>query len=192
MYQFFTIMVVVLFLSCSEKISNSVDLGNNYHFIAQNNNKGLDHEASSVVKAYQDLLKGLNNKDTSYLYVISNQMLQLTDSLSNVKLPLDSNLNKIWVDGLNNLNAELQGLQFSVGLSDWEEAKMATHMCSLQIISLLSQIGYQEHPIYIYKSKPENAEDGFIWVDLQKTSRDPYHPKNHSLLSAVEVLQEIK
>ena len=191
MYKYFGFIACILILSCTDS-SKKVSFATNFQYMPQNHNNNLDHSVGKVIKDYQELLKGLSNKDTLFIYQNANDMLKSTDSLTNVKMELDSNIQKIWIDGLNNFNAELQGLQLSVGLNDWQETNTAIHMCGLQLLNLLAQIGYKEHQVYIFNVENKKSEDGFVWLGFQKQSRDPFHPENRKLIVAQEVLQEIK
>jgi hypothetical protein len=185
------ILACILILSCrgSEKhINFTVD----YQFMAQHQNNMLDHQVGPVIMAYQELIKGLYQKDTSYIIQMTNNLVRMTDSLGGLKLDLDSTRQKIWTDGLGNLNAELQGVQLTDKGHELQETKMSIHMCGLQLLNLLAQMGYKEHPIYIFTSQEINLEDGFIWLSVQKTSRDPYNSDNRKEISAQEVLQELK
>jgi hypothetical protein len=93
---------------------------------------------------------------------------------------------------LGNLNAELQGLQLADKAIELEETKMSIHMCGLQLLNLLAQMGYKEHQVYIFTTENNKAEDGYVWLSLQKSSRDPFHSENRKEIMAQEVLQEIK
>ena len=185
------ILACILILSCgsSEKhINFTVD----YQFMAQNQNNMLDHQVGPVIMAYQELIKGLYQKDTSYIIQMTNNLVRMTDSLGGLKLDLDSTRQKIWIDGLGNLNAELQGVQLTDKGHELQETKMSIHMCGLQLLNLLAQMGYKERPIYIFTSQESNLEDGFIWLSVQKTARDPYNSDNRKEISAQEVLQKLK
>lgn len=178
-------------MSCSQS-SNKDAFLNNYPYLPKNQNSVLDQRIGPVIQAYQELIKGLNSKDTFYIHQSANQMVQLTDSIQSIKMVLDSNIQKIWSDGLSNLNAELQGLQITSSENNFEETKMLIHMCGLQLLNLLGQIGYKGHTVYIFNSENRSAEDGYIWLSLQKSTRDPFHPDNRLAISAQAVLQEAK
>jgi hypothetical protein len=191
MYKYFAFISILLLLSCSQS-SNKDAFLNNYPYLPKNQNSVLDQRIGPVIQAYQELIKGLNSKDTFYIHQSANQMVQLTDSIQSIKMVLDSNIQKIWSDGLSNLNAELQGLQITSSENNFEETKMLIHMCGLQLLNLLGQIGYKGHTVYIFNSENRSAEDGYIWLSLQKSTRDPFHPDNRLAISAQAVLQEAK
>ena len=191
MRKYLGFVACILILSCGES-NKHVSFTSDYHFMAQNQNNALDHQVGPVLLAYQELIKGLNQNDTNYINKSTNDLVHLTDSLASLQLNLDSNRQKIWTDGLGNLNAELQGLQLADKVNGLEETKMSIHMTGLQLLSLLAQMGYKEHQVYIFTTENNNAEDGYVWLSLQKSSRDPFHSENRKEISAQEVLQEIK
>jgi hypothetical protein len=191
MHKYFGIIACMLILSCKEA-SKRVNFTADYHFVTQHQNDQLDHQVGPVVVAYQELIKGLNQNDTIYIQQMASQMAQITDSLSRLNLNLDVNRQRIWADGLGNLNAELQGVQMADKINGMDEVKMSIHMCGLQLLYLLAQIGYKEHQVYIFNVEDPNAEDGFVWLSLQKKDRDPFHPQNRKEIIAQEVLQELK
>ena len=191
MLKYWGLVACILILSCGES-NNHVNFTTDYHFMAQNQNNVLDHQASNVLLAYQELLKGLYQNDTAYINQTTNDMVHLTDSLAGLPLHLDSTRQKIWTDGLHNLNAELQGVQLADKLNGLDETKMSIHMCGLQLLSVLAQMGYKERLIYIFASENIKTEDGYIWLSTQKSSRDPFQSENRKEIKAQEVLQEIK
>ncbi len=191
MCKYFGFVACILILSCGES-NNQVNFTTDYKFMAQNQNNTLDHQVGPVLLAYQELIKGLYQKDTNYMNQTVNEMVHLTDSLASLTLKLDSNQQKIWTDGLGNLNAELQGVQLADKVNGMEEAKMSIHMAGLQLLSLLAQMGYKEHLVYIFNVENSKVEDGYVWLSLQKSSRDPFHSENRKEIMAQEVLQEIK
>jgi len=191
MLKYLGFIACILILSCGEP-NNHANFIADYHFMAQNQNKVLDHQVGPILANYQALLKGLYQNDSNYINLSASEMIHLTDSLANLQLDLDSNRQKIWTDGLGNLNAELQGLQLADKGNGLEETKMSIHMCSLQLLSLLTQMGYKEHQVYIYTSENSKDEDGYVWLSLQKSTRDPFHFENRKEILAQEVLQEIK
>lgn len=191
MLKYWGLVACILIISCGEP-SNHINFTNDYHFMAQNQNNVLDHQVSNVLLAYQELLKGLYQKDTAYINQTTNEMVHLTDSLASLPLHLDSNRQKIWKDGLGNLNAELQGVLLADQLNGLDEIKMSIHMCGIQLLSLLAQMGYKERLVYIFTSENSKTEDGYIWLSTQKSSRDPFQSEKRKDIKAQEVLQEIK
>ena len=86
-----------------------------------------------------------------------------------------------------NIHAEIDGLLLE---NSWPEIYKASNMISLQLIHLLGNAGYQLHTVYIFNTSSDLQEDGFQWLGLTKSSRDPYHPNHKELVVAQEVLQE--
>jgi hypothetical protein len=191
MYKYLGFIACILILSCGES-NKQVNFTTDYKFMAQNQNNTLDHQVGPVLLAYQELIKGLYQKDTIYMNQTVHVMVNLTDSLTSLTLKLDSNQQKIWTDGLGNLNAELQGVQLADKVNGMEETKMSIHMVGLQLLNLLAQMGYKEHLVYIFNAENNKDEDGYVWLSLQKSSRDPFHSENRKEIMAQEVLQEIK
>lgn len=191
MFKFLMFVLISFQLACSE---SNQQKGTVYSspFVAANHHKTTDHAAQFLIPAYQKILLGLSNKDTSFLMNATQSLIHMNDSLALLSAPLDSNLDQNWKTGLQNLNAELIGLQNAIVLNDLNEMKLGIHMTSLQLLNLLGQIGYQENTIYIFNEVDDKMEDGFTWLGTQKSGRDPFHPENHKLVSAVQVLQEIK
>lgn len=190
----FKYSIIVLFcfaLACNESNEKrvAVDAG---AYIAVNHRPGTDQAAQFMFAQYQNLLTGLSRQDTIYLLNAAQSLIHMNDSLSLLPLQLDSNLNQNWKIGLGNINAELKGLSSAIAMNDLKEMKLSIHMTSLQILHLLGQIGYKESRIYIFNEEDENNEDGYIWLSVQKTTKDPYHPKQRKAVSAVQVLQESK
>jgi hypothetical protein len=99
-------------------------------------------------------------------------------------------LNKIWTDGLVNVNAELSAIITNNELNDFEEIKMSVNMIGIQILNLLGQIGYKEHNIYIFNAKSNNVEDGYYWFGLQKNSKNPFETEKSQNANAFAILQE--
>lgn len=191
MYKYLGFIACILILSCGES-NNQVNFTTDYKFMAQNQNNTLDHQVGPVIFAYQELIKGLYQKDTIYINQTVHAMVHLTDSLASLAIKLDSNQQKIWTDGLGNLNAELQGVQLADKVNGLEETKVSIHMVGLQLLNLLAQMGYKEHLVYIFTAENNKDEDGYVWLGLQKSSRDPFHSENRKEIMAQEVLQEIK
>jgi hypothetical protein len=191
MVKYFAIIAALFIVACSQS-SQSEATANTYQFSAQNHNIKLDHQMGPIIQGYQEILKGLISMDTFYMKQSAMQLVHLTDSIQNTKMELDSNVRKIWVDGLGNLNAELQGLIIASTSDNREETQMTVNMCALQLINLLGQIGYKEHTIYIFNTENDKSEDGFVWISMQKTSRDPFHPDYRKEVSAQSILQEGK
>lgn len=181
----------LLLSACSTKTNKEKEL-NSFHFVAENYNSQLAHPVNQVITGYQSILNGLYHTDTVYVQQSTKHLRMLTDSLSTLQVTVDSNLHKIWIDNLSNFNAELQALEMSTYSNGWDEAKMSINMCGIQLINLLAQIGYREQPIYIFNEPDRQLEDGYTWLSLQKTSTNPFHPADHHVSSAQNILQECK
>ncbi len=191
MYKYLMFLLCLSLFACAESVENGgvVDAG---QYIPKNNSAILDHQCQPIITQYQELLKGLSSRDTAYIANTSNLIIHLNDSLASLKLVSDSNLKKIWVDGLVNMNAELVGVLAANTIGDDKELNMSVHMTGIQLLSLLGQIGYKEHTIYVFNVTDSKSEDGYTWLGLQKITKDPFHSNNRKEMSAVQVLQEAK
>ena len=191
MYKYLLIIACVGAIACNS-VSDKTAFVSSWHYTLQTHNVNLDHNCQPLIYQYQQLQKGVLSKDTHFINSVVNYTIQLTDSLASLKLPLDSNLQKKWVDGLGNINAEYQGLLTTNLFENPQEFYMSLNMCSIQILNLLGEIGYKEQSIYIFNSKSDNTDDGYFWFGLQKNSRDPYKPEKRDLNNADQILQETK
>ncbi len=186
MIKYLSIILSIGLMACSSNTYKSTD-SSSWNFSTTHHDAILDRNCQPVIYQYQEIIKGLANRDTVYLQGASKQLLQICDSLSSLKLGKDSVTQKIWRDGLTNIYAELLGLTFA---SDPKEINISVHMTGIQILNLLAQIGYQSHTIYIFNVKDGAMEDGLGWFGLQKSTRDPFHSDNRKLIMATQVLQE--
>ena len=189
MYKIWIFIVCMGLFACNQ---NEVEQTSNitWEYVAKNNQATLDYQCQPILFQYQELLKALKNKDTSYLKIVAKNSILITDSLSQLKLSIDSNMQKIWVNGLGNMNAELSAIIMENELVGWEEIKMSMNMCGLQLLNLLGQIGYKEHTIYIFNTSNIELEDGYYWLGLQKNSKNPFEENKNENVSAVAILQE--
>ena len=186
MFKYLSIIVCVGLLACSSNTSKPTD-SSSWNFSTTHHDAILDRNCQTIIIQYQEILKGLANKDTAYLHVASHQLLQICDSLATLKLGKDSSTQKKWADALTNVQSELEGLILT---TEPKEINMSVHMTGVQILNGLAQIGYQAHTIYIFNVKDDEFEDGLTWFGLQKTARDPFHSEHRELLTATQVLQE--
>jgi hypothetical protein len=186
MIKYLSIIVCVGLMSCSSNTNKPTD-SSSWDFSITHHDDLLDRNCQPIILQYQEILKGLINKDTAYVHVASNQLLQICDSLSTLKLGKDTVVQKIWADALTNIHSELQGLILS---TEPKEINMSVHMTGVQILNGLAQIGYQAHAIYIFNAKDDDFEDGLVWFGIQKSARDPFHSDNRKLIVATQVLQE--
>jgi hypothetical protein len=163
-----------------------------WHFNAKSNNPQMDHQVQPIILGYQELLKGITIKDTSYINGTSLNIIQLADSLAGLKITTDTLLQNSWMNGLGNISAELQGVIISNKEQDAKELTFSLHMTAVQLLTLLSDIGYKEHQIYIFNAANEYIEDGVYWFSYQKQSKNPFDSDHKSAIQAMGVLQEMK
>lgn len=189
MYKILIISVCIGLFACNQN-ENKQSSNITWEYVAKNNQAILDHQCQPILFQYQELLKALKNRDTSYLKLVAKNAILITDSLSQLKLPIDSNAQKIWVNGVGNINAELSAMMLENELNGWDEIKMSINMCGLQVLNLLGQIGYKEHAVYIFNTNNRELEDGYYWLGLQKNSKNPYEVNKNENVSAVAILQE--
>ena len=160
-------------------------------YLSQNNNPAIDKACQPLIVQYQEILKGMTNKDTVYLFQVTRSYIQITDSLVALNLVADSNLQENFNLGVNALNGELKGLLAAPSEHDLtKEIKLSVNMVGIQLIHLLGQVGYKQQTIYIYSVNEDQVEDGLKWMGWQKTMRDPFHPNSKSTLTADQVLQD--
>jgi hypothetical protein len=189
MYKILMLIVCVGLFACNQS-DNKQTSNKTWVYFANNNNPIVDDQCQPILFQYQELLKALKNKDTSYLKLVADNAIQLTDSLSLIKLPVDTITQKIWSDGLGNINAELSGMVLNNELPGWDELKMSINMSGLQILNLLGQIGYKERTIYIFNTNSSDLEDGYFWFGLQKNSKNPFNTEKSENTNAMAILQE--
>jgi hypothetical protein len=163
-----------------------------WHFNAKQNNAQMDHQLQPILTGYQELLRGVANKDTLYIKETSTGLVKLADSLTGLKLATDTLLQNNWVNGLVNISAELQGVMISNSEQDFKELTMSMNMTAVQILKLLSDIGYKEHNVYIFNAASEFIEDGVYWLSLQKSTKNPFSKSNKEDIQAQGILQEMK
>lgn len=158
-------------------------------FSPEFSNEKFDKAYEPIIAKYQDILKGMLAKDTTYLFNVTRSLIQLTDSIAQIRLGKDTVSQERFSVGLNNVNAELRGLLATETIS---ELPMSLHMTSVQLLYALGEIGYKGKTIYIYSVFDDKAEDGLLWLSPLKNMRDPYHGENKVALIADQVLQELK
>jgi hypothetical protein len=163
-----------------------------WHFNAKQNNSQMDHQVQPIITGYQELLKGVANKDTSYIKETSFALLTVLDSIAGLSLSTDTALQSNWVTGVGNISAELQGVVESNTMQDAKELTLSMNMTAVQILQLLSEIGYKEHNIYIFNAPNEYIEDGVYWLSLLKNTVNPFNEDKKKEIQAVGILQEMK
>ena len=152
----------------------------------------MDHQLQPIITGYQELLRGLVNKDTLYIKETGMGLIKLSDSLAGLTLATDTLLQNNWANGLVNISAELQGMLISNSEQDLKELTMSMNMTAVQILKLLSDIGYKEHNVYIFNATSEFIEDGVYWISLQKNTKNPFSQNNKDEIQAQGILQEMK
>lgn len=158
-------------------------------FSSEFSNEIFNNAYDPIIAKYQDILKGMLAKDTSYLFNATRELIQLTDSVAQIKLGNDTISQERFSKGLMNVNAELRGLLASASI---EEVPMSVHMTSIQLLYALGEIGYSGKTIYIYTVDDDTIADGLLWLSPLKNMRDPYHNDQKAILTADQVLQELK
>jgi hypothetical protein len=124
MYKILILIVCIGLFACNQS-DNKQTNNNTWTYLAKNNHAVLDQQCQPILFQYQELLKALKNKDTSYLKLVTNNTIQLIDSMSLIKFPIDTITQKIWYVGLGNINAELSGIVVSNELNNWDEIQMS-------------------------------------------------------------------
>ena len=158
-------------------------------FSPEFSNEKFNDVYDPIIAKYEEMLKGMLAKDTSYLFMETRALIQLTDSVAQLKVGIDSIAQQRFSTGLINVNAELRGLLASG--SD-NELLMSMHMTSIQLLIALGEIGYKGKTIYLFTVADNEVADGLLWLSPTKNMRDPYHSENKTILTADQVLQELK
>jgi len=186
MKRLFIAFIALFLLSCNNDNPPSSNSAL-WAFQPKNNQNAFDNACQPILLNYQEVLKGVLAKDTTYLYAALKNLANLTDSFPALNAAKDSSLNNELKQGWVNINAEIQGL---LAETEWLEIYKSTNMISIQLLHLLGEAGYQRQNIYVFTSAFDGQEEGFNWLNIAKTSRDPYHPDNKELIQAQQVLQE--
>lgn len=155
------------------------------------NNPQMDHNAKTILSNYQELLKGIASKDTSYIKATSLLLIKTSDSLGTLVMSKDTTMQEEWMNGLGRISDELQGVLESNTQGDTKELTLSMNMLSIQMLNWLASIGYKEHHIYIFVAPNEYAEDGIYWLGLQKNTANPFQQKKEEW-QALGLLQESK
>jgi hypothetical protein len=146
-----------------------------------------------MIAHYLEMQKGLVMGDTAYFFNNNLELLVITDSLANLNSTEDTVLLQHFRTQLQNIHAEADALlalrSNAVEAMVSNELNMSFHMLSLQLITMMGQIGYSAQNLYLFTVADEDFEDGFKWMSWQKKSRDPYHPKIKEMLTADQLLQ---
>ena len=191
MKSFLMIILCFCVLACATNTKNS-ESNLLWHFNAKQHNSQMDHQVQPIISGYQELLRGLANKDTAYIKQTSLILIKRLDSLAGLTLSTDTALQNSWFTGLGNISAELQGVMESNFTQDAKELTLSMNMTAVQILQLLSEIGFKENNIYIFNAPNEYIEDGVYWFSLQKKMVNPFNQDQKKELQAVGILQEMK
>ncbi len=158
----------------------------------KDNNPDMDRNAQFIISGYQELVKGIAQKDTSYIKEYSLLLVKTSDSLGTLKISKDTAMQEAWVNGLGNISNELQGLLESNAQGDKKELNNTFNMLSVQMLNWLAAIGYKQRTIYIFNAPNEYIEDGIYWFGIQKKSLNPFNKDQKEELQALGILQEMK
>jgi hypothetical protein len=191
MNKFLALIAIFCLFACSQSTSKEVS-SNIWHFKAQNNNPQMDNNALQIISGYKALLNDYANMDTLNLKEETIQLAKLSDSLSMLTLSADTTIQMNWENGLSSLSGELQGVYMSSVENNNKELKMSMNMTAIQILQLLSDIGFKQRNIYIFKTKDDQFEDGLFWFGEQKKSINPFHKVTGQEEIATGLLQEMK
>jgi hypothetical protein len=186
MKRIFIAFIAISIGSCQGSTSSSTN-NSLWAFSSKNNQGSFDNACQPLLLSYQDLLKGIQARDTAYLYGAAKNLVLSTDSFPVLNNSTDTVLNNNLKQGLVNISAEVQGLLFE---NSWPEIYKSTNMISIQLIHLLGQAGYRKNNIYIFTTPTDLQEDGLNWFSFIKMTRDPYHPTNKEAVVAQQILQE--
>jgi hypothetical protein len=186
MNRVFIAFMVFILLGCNNSNPPSTN-SMLWEFHAKNNQIAFDNACQPLLINYQEILKGVQAKDTAFLFNAAKNLSTLMDSFPVFTSSKDSALNDHIKHGLTNIQSEIQGLMAE---TSWFEMYKAANMISIQMIHLLGEAGYGKNNIYIFHTSFEQQEDGFYWFGINKTARDPYHPEQKELVEAPSILQE--
>jgi hypothetical protein len=189
MMKIYMLLLAIAFIGCKETEKKGVhqDI---WSFDASRNNPQLDNLCSPIIRDYEELLLGLAKKDTAVLFAQSKALMLKLDTLPSFFVTKDTALFQVFKIGLMNIQNELQ----AVILEQYpEELNMAMHMLSVQLMHFLGEIGYNKQSVYIFNSngdKALEAEDGLLWLSLNKNTVNPYYNTDNELVEANYILQE--
>ena len=144
----------------------------------------LDQKIQPILNQYFAVMDHLDEKDSADLQLYGLSMIQLADSLSQQKLAVDSATQTKAVQGLMNIQSEMEAILME---SENNERLFGAQMLSLHWIEFLAAIGYQKQRIYIFSDPLGNQ-----WLNLSKKSSNPYQQNDHSIYQASQVLQELQ
>lgn len=178
----FFIMIASI-LACETQTKPSV--GQIATMFQQNrHDAALDQTIEPLLNQYFAIMAYLDEKDSADLNLYGVNLIQLSDSLSQTNLSLDSATQHNAEQGLINIQYEITAILMS---TSQDERMMGAQMLSLHMIEFLATIGYQKQTIYIYSDALDNQ-----WIGLTKKSKNPYFKSDKEIYEASMVLQELK
>jgi hypothetical protein len=189
MYKYLFILICWTAIACTQNTSSNNNTSI-WPYQPQNHRESTDAQCQPIVAKFQELLKGVINKDTAYTNRVANEMKDQLDSFATMDLSKDTLLNNDIKAGFYNIAAELEGVIISNSNGDMQELKISINMCAIQILNLLGKIGYKHQNIYIFHTTDIALEDGLYWFGLQKIAKNPYQPEQKKEVEAVYMLQE--
>ncbi len=153
-------------------------------FQQNRHDSALDQTIEPLLNQYFAIMAYLDEKDSADLNLYGVNLIQLSDSLSQINLSLDTATQHNAVQGLINIQYEITAILMS---TSQEERMMGAQMLSLHMIEFLATIGYQKQTIYLYSDALDNQ-----WIGLNKKSKNPYLKSDKEIYEASMVLQELK
>ena len=153
-------------------------------FSGERHDSNLDQQIQPLLNQYFAIMAHLQEQDTADLQLYGVNMIQLTDSLAQQNLSLDTATQARAVQGLMNIQYEMTAILME---SNPNERIMGAQMLSLQWIDFLAAIGYQKQTIYIFSDKDEN-----YWMGLKNKGTNPYQNQMDMQYQPIQILQELK
>jgi hypothetical protein len=153
-------------------------------FSGERHDSNLDQQIQPLLNQYFAIMAHLQEQDTADLQLYGVNMIQLTDSLAQQNLSLDTATQARAVQGLMNIQYEMTAILME---SNPNERIMGAQMLSLQWIDFLAAIGYQKQTIYIFSDKDEN-----YWMGLKNKGTNPYQNQMDVQYQPIQILQELK
>jgi hypothetical protein len=153
-------------------------------FSGERHDSNLDQQIQPLLNQYFAIMAHLQEQDTADLQLYGVNMIQLTDSLAQQNLSLDTATQARAVQGLMNIQYEMTAILME---SNPNERIMGAQMLSLQWIDFLAAIGYQKQTIFIFSDKDEN-----YWMGLKNKGTNPYQNQMDMQYQPIQILQELK
>lgn len=153
-------------------------------FAAGRHDPIVDQQLQPLLNQYFAVIDHLQAQDSADLELYGANMIQLSDSLIELNLSLDTATQERAVQGLINIQYEMTAILME---SDPAERIKGAQMLSLHWIEFLASIGYQKQTIYIFSDNDENH-----WMGLKNKSTNPFNKADALIYSPVQILQELK